>query len=312
MPVLFLLALSALLEIEFEPQFQLALHSSESQNRPSFITSDINVLELNIPKTDNELISQRQSSELPFLFWEESEIQIEEGDEGITTTTFTVKLSEPSNQDVTVDYEFSSRNRNLDDCCNVENGSLTIEAGQISGQITIESLGNLRAEPYSNFEVYIDLKNPLGATLSDDLTSNRAALMIREDDTRLATLMRDTFCYQTKRLSDLPGFQDSCYGSMSMLLSRWGDTSEVLEIEVSTVPYGENPAAPSDLIGGFTSQRFVFDSDSPFDGQPYSVRILGDTDNEGEETFVIQFRVISGSSEVPDDIVITIIDGLPK
>lgn len=84
MSTIFFFALSALLESEIKTQFppanSLDLHSKSLQVRPIFTTSSITLQERNITQTDGELISQTQSPELPFLFWEKSEIQIEEGD----------------------------------------------------------------------------------------------------------------------------------------------------------------------------------------------------------------------------------------
>ena len=94
-----------------------------------------------------------------------SDAAVTEGDSGFTTATFTVSLNEPSDQQVTLDYETrdGSAVTGLDYVSS--SGSIAIQPGDTTQTITIDVVGDTVDEATENF--YIDLLGIAGAFSGD-------------------------------------------------------------------------------------------------------------------------------------------------
>ena len=86
-------------------------------------------------------------------------------EDGGGTATFTVSLSAPSGQSVTVDYATSNGTATAGADYTAASGTLTFDPGQTSRTVTVTILDDTADEDNETFKV--DLTNPVNATISD-------------------------------------------------------------------------------------------------------------------------------------------------
>jgi len=110
-----------------------------------------------------------------------NDTRIAEGNSGSTTARFTLTLSAPATQPVTVDYSTSDGTATSGSDYEAASGSLTFAAGETSKTIDVRVLGDVKAE--SNESFLLTLRNPVGATLQ-----NASAVAIIDDDDQVTDL----------------------------------------------------------------------------------------------------------------------------
>ena len=91
------------------------------------------------------------------------------GAESVSSAGLTVDLSTASGQNVTVDYAVTGTATGSGTDYTLANGTLTINAGETSGTITIASIVNDSLDE-ANETVIVTLSNPTNATLGSDDT----------------------------------------------------------------------------------------------------------------------------------------------
>jgi chitinase len=94
-----------------------------------------------------------------------SDVSTLEGNTGTTAFVFTVSLSAPSNQAVTVNYATADGSAAAGSDYQAASGTLTIPAGQTTGTITVLVNGDRLAEANETF--IVNLSNPTNATIAD-------------------------------------------------------------------------------------------------------------------------------------------------
>jgi hypothetical protein len=94
-----------------------------------------------------------------------SDVTTVEGNTGMTAFVFTVRLSAPGNQAVTVNYATADGSATAGSDYQSTSGTLTIPAGQTSGTITVLVNGDRLAEANETFTV--NLSAPANATIAD-------------------------------------------------------------------------------------------------------------------------------------------------
>jgi hypothetical protein len=99
-----------------------------------------------------------------------------EGNSGTKNITFTVSLSQPSSQTVTVKFATQNNTALLSDYV-AKSGTLTFNPFQTSKQITVQVKGDTTVEPDETF--FVNLSAATNATIAD----NRGVGTIRNDDT---------------------------------------------------------------------------------------------------------------------------------
>lgn len=117
------------------------------------------------------------------------DVRQSEGNSGNTAFNFTVRLSAPSLSDVTVDFATANGTATSSDYV-AKSGSLTINAGQTTGTIPVQVIGDRTKEPDESF--YLNLSNPSGGYV---LLDGQALATIWNDDggkTSSASLATDT------------------------------------------------------------------------------------------------------------------------
>ena len=103
-------------------------------------------------------------------------VSIFEGDSGSRSAVFTVSLSAPSPQAVTVDYGTSDGTATSPSDYTATSGTLTFNPGDLTKTVTVAVVGDTSDEPDEDFSVR--LSNPVNATLNRSLASG----IILDDD----------------------------------------------------------------------------------------------------------------------------------
>jgi len=110
-----------------------------------------------------------------------NDLRVAEGDTGTRAAHFTVTMSPPSAQTVTVDYATSDDSATSGSDYDSASGTLTFAAGETSKSFDVTVRGDVESE--NNEVFFITLRNPAGATL--EKTSGFAVI---DDDDQIADL----------------------------------------------------------------------------------------------------------------------------
>ncbi len=94
-----------------------------------------------------------------------ADVSVSEGNAGTSTATFTVSLSAVSGRNVSVNYATANDTATAPADYTAASGALSIPAGQASGTIAVQIIGDTVAEPDETF--FVNLSNAQNATLAD-------------------------------------------------------------------------------------------------------------------------------------------------
>jgi Calx-beta domain-containing protein/VCBS repeat protein len=108
------------------------------------------------------------------------DVMVSEGNTGTRAATFTVTLSAPSTQPVTVQYATANGTATAGSDYQAVIGTLTIPAGQTTGTITVPVNGDRLGEPDETF--FVNLTGATNATIADD----QALGTILDDEPRIS------------------------------------------------------------------------------------------------------------------------------
>jgi hypothetical protein len=108
------------------------------------------------------------------------DVTVTEGNAGTRTSTFTVTLSAPSAQPVTVQYATASGTATAGGDYQDRSGILSIPAGKTTGTITVPVIGDRVPEPNETF--FVNLSGATNATVSD----GQAVGTISDDEPRIS------------------------------------------------------------------------------------------------------------------------------
>jgi uncharacterized repeat protein (TIGR01451 family) len=93
------------------------------------------------------------------------DVQVAEGDSGTTPMTFEVTLSAVSGLTVTVDYDTANGTATAGSDYTAASGTLVIPAGQLTGTVTVDVIGDMDFEPDETF--LLNLSAPGNTTIED-------------------------------------------------------------------------------------------------------------------------------------------------
>jgi probable HAF family extracellular repeat protein len=93
------------------------------------------------------------------------DVTVTEGNAGTTNAVFTVTLSAPAGQDVTVNFTTGGGTATAGADYVAQSGTVTIPAGQTTAAVTVAVIGDSSAEPNETFQV--TLSQPSGAVIGD-------------------------------------------------------------------------------------------------------------------------------------------------
>lgn len=134
------------------------------------------------------------------------DVQLGEGNSGTTQLTFTVSLSAPNANPVTVDFSTADGTATIaDNDYAAKSGTLTFTPGQTTLTITIDVTGDTTFEPDETFVV--DLANPSGATIG----KAQGLGTIQNDDSNTVTIN----IQENISVTDAPGLLPSAMLAIS-------------------------------------------------------------------------------------------------
>ena len=194
-----------------------------------------------------------------------NDVSITEGNSGTKNLTFTVTLSSPSSQAVTVQYATANNTATAGNDYTATSGTLTLNGGQSSATITVPIIGDTIAE--SNDSFFVNLSNPTNATI----TEGQGTGTITNDDAGPSLSINDV---------TLPeGNSGLVNATFTVTLSA----ASTQTVTVNAIPYNGTAIAPGDYTsGGF---RLVF---APGEvSKTFSVPVKGDLLDETDELFYV-------------------------
>jgi hypothetical protein len=196
---------------------------------------------------------------------------VAEGDGGTTPLTFTVRLSEPSPETVSVGYRVAADTARLEEDVLPASGTVRITAGQTSATVTVRIVGDRLHEPSERF--LVDLSRPEHADLAD----GRAVGTIRDDDPAPVTSIDDVSV-------------DEAAGGASVTVRLSGPSAERVTVRFATTPGSASAGSDYATIAGTAS--FPPGTTTTL----VSVPILDDTVDESDETFAVELSSPHGAS----------------
>jgi uncharacterized delta-60 repeat protein len=225
------------------------------------------------------------------------DLSLAEGNRGVTNFTFTVSLSNPTSQTVSVNYATANGTATTadSDYGQVSPTTLTFAPGQGSRTLTIGVIGDMKTEPDETF--FVDLSSPVGATIS----RARGTGTIRNDDA-------NTIQFAAASLNVSEAVE-----SAQVVVNRADSSSAATVNYATTDNAGLNECT---VFNGVASSRcdytisigvlrFAVGESS----KTIFVPIINDVYAEGNETFTISLSNSSGPAIVaPSTMTITIQD----
>ncbi len=214
---------------------------------------------------------------------------VTEGNSGTTNANFTVSLTAPSDQTVTVDYQTHDGTAHSPDDYGATSGTVTFDPGETEQTVSVPVKGDTLGEGDETFTV--DLSNAQGTAISD----GQGIGTIIDDDPALS--IDDT----TVTEGDL-GTTDATF---TITLAHPAPNQTV------TVDYATHDAtatAPDDYEA--KSGTLTFDPGQT--EQTVTIQVKGDLIPEGDETFTVDLTNAQGAGILKDRGTGTIQDDDPK
>ncbi len=216
---------------------------------------------VNAERGDNRAVGTILDDEALPVLSVVADVGAAEGNTGNSTFVFSVTLSAPSNQVVTVPYATLDNTAQAGSDYVAANGTLTFTAGQISKTINVLIRGDLA---YEGDEIFaFNLRDPVNATLGD----GQGIGAIRNDDPTPALSVNDTTVVEGHS------------GNRSLVFRVRLSNPSSLPVEVSYTTADSTALAGSDYTT--TSGRLLF---NPLETlKSLNVTIKGDAVHEGDE-----------------------------
>nr|WP_310417390.1 Calx-beta domain-containing protein [Chamaesiphon sp. OTE_8_metabat_110] len=235
---------------------------------------------------------------IPIITLKERIISLVEGNSGRKTATFTVNLSSASTKDVAIDYTTRSSKATAGSDYTTSSGQLTIAAGQTSGTIDVEILGDTLAE--GDERVFLDLAVSSGATFADNSTKASAGINIEDDDSAIGISITADDPSVIEGDPDRPS-------KLILTLDRFGSLLNTDTIGYQLGSTGAKPAQADDFVNGFTPGQITFAAGER--SKSLEISIAPDLNIEGDETFGLNLTSLAGTATVSDrELVLTIRD----
>ena len=214
-----------------------------------------------------------------------SEATVTEGDSGTASAVFTVTLSTPSSQAVTVNYTTADGTAAAGSDYTAASGTLTFAPGETSQTITVAVLGDVVDELDESFAV--ELSGPVNAGLADAAGVGT----ILEDDAALLTI---------GDVSLTEGDSGAVNAVFTVSLSMTSDQT----VTVNYATADGTAAAGSDYTAASGMLTFAPGETS----QTITVAVLGDTLDELDETFSVHLSDAVNAGLADADAIGAIVD----
>lgn len=204
-----------------------------------------------------------------------SDESISEGNSDTTNYEFTINLSAPSTEDVTVNYRTSDGTATVGDgdYTGITDGSVTIKAGETSGTVVVAVKGDTKFEGKQTFNLVIT-----GAT---------NALINEENNTAIGTIDNDddqpVISFETTAINTREGNTGNTPVQVTLKLSNASDG----EVKVNYGTVDGTAIAGTGTNGDYTAARGTVTFAPGELTKTFTVNVTGDTNRELNETFQI-------------------------
>jgi sugar lactone lactonase YvrE len=218
-------------------------------------------------------------------------VRVTEGNAGTTNAVFTVSLSNPSVQVVTVDYTTIDGTAKAGTDYVGAAGTLTIPAGATSGTISVQVNGDLTVEPDETFLMKLN-----SSTNTFFISSSQSTGTIVNDDAP-----------GTLQLSAPTFAVNEGAGSANILVTRTGGMSGAVSVNYAT----SNGTATAGSDYTTTSGTLSFAEGETT--KSFSVPVSDDSTYEGDETLTLTLSSITGGATLGrSTAVLTILENDPQ
>lgn len=206
-----------------------------------------------------------------------SDASVAEGNGGMTDVTVNLTLSVASGQSVTVSYATADGTAQTGTDYAPLTGSVTFDPGQTTKTITAQVNGDMTEELDETF--FINLSNVVNSTA--DIADGQGAVKILNDDAPPAkTIQFSQAAYDVAEGA----------GSMSVTLTRTGDTSAAASVFYTTVDGAAEQKGDFNIALG--TLKFAAGESS----KTFSIFVTDDAYVEGPETFTISLSNALGAN----------------
>jgi ELWxxDGT repeat protein len=217
-----------------------------------------------------------------------NDVTVTEGNTGTRAASFIVTLSAPSSQPVTVAYATADSTALAGSDYQAVSGTLTIPAGQTTGTITVQVIGDRLAESNETFSV--NLSSPTNATIAD----GQGIGAILDDEPRISI----------NDVTVTEGNTGTVNATFTVSLSVVYDVAVTVHYQTangSATAGSDYAAASGDVIiaAGQTTETFM-------------VAVFGDRSAEPTENFVVNLSAATNGLIVDSQGVGTILDDEPR
>jgi len=211
-----------------------------------------------------------------------------EGNAGTRAATFTVNLSEPSDQFVTVDFTTAAGSAAADSDYQTTSGTVTFAPGETSKTITVQVIGDRLVEPNESFVV--NLSAPTNATIAD----GQGIGTILDDEPRISI----------NDVTVTEGNTGAVNATFTVSLSAASDVAVTVHYQTASgsATAGTDYAAASGdvtIAAGQTATTFT-------------ALVIGDRSAEPTENFVVNLSAATNGLIVDSQGVGTILDDEPR
>ncbi len=189
-----------------------------------------------------------------------------EGNSGNTAAVFTVTLSAPSGNTVTVDYATANGSAVAPADYTATSGTVTFSPGEVSKQITVQVKGDTIDEANETYSV--NLSNPTNATLAG---SGFATGTITDDDATPTLSINNVTQVETNS------------GTTNFVFTVTLSAASGLPVTVDFATANGTAIAPGDYLS--TSGTLTFNPGVTT--QTVTVQVVGDAVIEANETFTV-------------------------
>lgn len=211
-----------------------------------------------------------ENDDFPFLTIADSSLV--EGDSGATAMEFDVSLDRPGLGEITVDYAASDAAAVTGDDYTAITGTVTINEGDVAAVISIDILGDTRAEPDEQFVV-----NLSNASANARIAVDEAIGLIVNDD--------------VSRVSIAPaGITEADSGSQTLILPVILDAPAAEELTVTYTTSDLTATAGEDYSAAQETLVIAAGQDSAF----VPIEVFGDTTVEPIEQFEVLLSDLQG------------------
>ncbi|MGI0491461.1 Calx-beta domain-containing protein [Alkalinema pantanalense CENA528] len=213
----------------------------------------------------------------PTISFASSSVSTVEGNSGNTPATFTVNLSNPSSEVVTVNYATQNGTATAGSDYTANTGTLTFNPGETSKNITIQVIGDTTPEVNETYQV--QLSSATNGTFSGGGSTLVATGTITDDDAPVVPKVSIT----PTLVSKTEGNSGSQFYQFTIQLDQ--PTTQQVSVQYATV---DGTAVSSGLSADYGGKSGTLIFAPGETSKTVAIEVFGDTNFEANETFKLQ------------------------